>query len=697
MGDTTTLTRGEFFKITATSGAGLVLGFHLLGRHGLQAAEAAAVLEPNVWLSVAPSGEVTIIMHRAEMGQKIWTSLPMIVAEELGADWSKVTVKQGDMNPAYGGQNTGGSASIRTCYDKLRKAGATARAMLISAAAQTWDVSPASCDAGEGIVTLNGTNRTLTFGELAQKAAQQPVPEEVTLKAPKDYTIIGQDLRGKEVPAKVDGSAIFGYDYQMAGMLVATVARCPVFGGKVASYDEGSAKSVAKVRHVVKISSGVAVAADDTWGAIQGREALNITWDEGPNADLNSAGISKAFAAAAEKPGEVLLEAGDATGALASARKKLEAVYEVPYIDHAPMEPMNATAYVHDGVCEIWAPTQTPNSAHAVAMKITGLPAEQVMIHPLFIGGGFGRRLKTDFIEDAVEVSMALGVPVKVVWTRDEDIQHGHYRPASYHRVQGGLDRKKRLVAWTHRVSGPKNGSFAWAAGDLAYAIPNIHVDKVTSDIPVPAGAWRSVANTQIAYVNECFMDELAEAAKADPYEFRRALMKDKNPRLLNTLDLVAEHVGWGKRKRGRYWGIAAHASFSSYAATVVEVSKDRQGKVKIEKIVCAMDCGLAINPDGIRNQVEGGAIMALTAALYGKITLKDGRVEQSNYHNYPLVTMGETPVLEVVLVPSTERPTGVGEPSLPPLVPAVVNAIYAATGTRIRRLPISDSGVRMA
>ncbi len=697
MADNTTLTRGEFLKISATSGAGLILGFHLLGRNGLQAAETAGVFEPNVWLSVAPSGDVTIIMHRAEMGQKIWTSLPMIVAEELGADWSKVTVKQGDLNPAYGGQNTGGSASIRTCYDKLRKAGATARAMLISAAAQTWDVPPGSCRAAEGIVTHSATNRTLTYGELAQKAAGLPVPEEVTLKAPKDYTIIGQDLRGKEVPAKVNGSAIFGYDYTMPGMLVAMVARCPVFGGKVASYEEGSAKSVAKVRHVVEISSGVAVVADDTWAAIQGREALKVTWDEGPNADLSSADISKAFAAAAEKPGEVLLEEGDATVALASARKKLEAVYEVPYLDHASMEPMNATAHVHDGMCEVWAPTQFPNDDHEVAMKITGLPAEKVVVHPLFIGGAFGRRADTDFIEDAVEVSKALGVPVKVVWTRDEDVQHGHYRPASYHKMQGGLDKKKRLVAWTHRASGPENGSFAYAAADLAYGIPNIHVDKVTSDIPVPTGYWRSVANTQVAYVNECFMDELAEAAKEDPYEFRRALMKEKSPRLLKTLDLVAEKAGWGKRKRGRYRGIAAHASFNSYAATVVEVSKDRQGPVKIERIVCAMDCGLPINPDGIRNQVEGGSIMALTAAIYGKISLKNGRVEQSNYHNYQLVTMAETPVLEVVVVPSTERPTGVGEPSLPPLVPVVINAIYAATGIRIRRLPISDSEVRLA
>ena len=464
MAGTTTFTRGEFFKISATAGTGLVLGFHLLGKNGLQAAETAAVFDPNVWLAIAASGDVTIIMHRAEMGQKIWTSLPMIVAEELGADWSKVTVKQGDLNSAYGRQNTGGSASIRTCYDKLRKAGATAREMLVTAAAQTWNVSPGSCRAADGAVTHAATNRKLTFGELAGKAAQLPVPEEVTLKNPKDFTIIGKDLRGKEVPSKVNGQAIFGYDYTMPGMLVATVARCPVFGGKVASYDEASAKSVAGVRHVVQISSGVAVVADHTWAAMQGREALEVTWDEGPNAQLSSADISRAFAEAADQPGEVLRDDGDTQAALASARIKLEAVYEVPYIDHAPMEPMNGTAHVHNGVCEIWAPTQTPNSAQRVAMEITGLPAEKVIIHPLFIGGGFGRRLKTDFIEDAVEVSKALGVPVKVVWTRDEDIQHGHYRPASYHKLQGGLDRRKRLVAWTHRASGRAVGSFTGGA-----------------------------------------------------------------------------------------------------------------------------------------------------------------------------------------------------------------------------------------
>jgi len=391
MAEKAKISRGEFLKITATAGAGLVLGFHLPSKDGLKAAE-ATVFDPNVWLDINTSGEVTIVMHRAEMGQKIWTSLPQMVAEELAADWSLVQVKQGDHNPEiYGGQNTGGSASIRTTYDKLRKAGAVAREMLLQAAAKEWNVSPSTCRAQNGAVLHTATNRKLTYGELASAAAQLPVPEEVPLKDPKDYVLIGKDIRGKEVPAKVNGEAVFGYDFTMPGMLVAFIQRSPVFGGKVKSFADAAAKAVPGVRHVVEVSSGVAVVADDTWAAIQGRDVLEVEWDKGPNANLNSADIAKALVKAAAGPaGEVIREEGDAQGALKKARKKVEAVYEVPFIDHAPMEPMVATAHVHDGECEIWASTQTPNSAHEAAVRLTGLPEDKVRVHPLFLGGGRG-------------------------------------------------------------------------------------------------------------------------------------------------------------------------------------------------------------------------------------------------------------------------------------------------------------------
>jgi len=698
MATKTTLTRSEFIKVSTTAGTGLALAFCLPWWRGSDAAQTSGTFRPNVWVSIDTTGTVTITMHRSEMGQKIWTALPMIVAEELETDWSKVRVRQGDLNPVYGGQTTGGSASVRTSYDKLRKAGAVAREMLITAAAQTWNVPRSSCRAESGAVIHVPTNRKLTYGQLVETAALLPVPAEVPLKDPKEFKIIGRALKSLDAASKIDGSAIFGYDLKLPGMLTAVVARCPVFGGRVGSYDDSAARAVPGVRQVARISSGVAVVADDTWAALQGRKALKVTWDKGPNADLSSAGISRMLQAAAETPGTVLRSDGDAHQALTKAAKTLAAAYEVPYLDHAPMEPMNCTARVTQDECEIWAPTQSPGSAQQTGMGVTGLPAEAVKVHTLKMGGGFGRRLQWDYVQDAVEVARALDVPVKVIRTRDEDIQHGFYRPATYHKVQGGLDKSARPVVWTHRVSGPSDdwhGMITGGAPELAYAIPNVHVDYVMSDIPVPIGAWRSVAHTQNAFVNECFIDELATTAVKDPYEFRRGLLRE-HPRHRGVLDLVVEKAGWGKRlPGGRFQGLAVHFSYQSYAAIVSEVSLDRRGNLKIHKMVCAIDCGTVINPDGVRSQVEGGIVMGLTAALYGAITLEKGRVQQSNFHNYKLLTMREMPVVEAHIVPSTEPPTGVGEPPVPPTPPALVNAIYAATGKRIRRLPIDPEELR--
>ncbi|MFB0516337.1 MAG: xanthine dehydrogenase family protein molybdopterin-binding subunit, partial [Candidatus Neomarinimicrobiota bacterium] len=536
----------------------------------------------------------------------------------------------------------------------------------------------------------------LTYGQLVETAARLPIPEEVALKDPKDFKIIGKPLKSLDAASKVDGSAIYGYDFNLPGMLTAVVARCPVFGGEVTSYDASAAKAVTGVRQVTRISSGVAVVANDTWAALQGRKALKITWDEGPGANLNSEHISQMLKKAAQAPGKVLRDDGNAPAALNKAAQKLEAAYEGPYLDHATMEPMNCTARVRNSGCEIWVPTQNPAAAQEAAMEITGLPADAVKVHTLWIGGAFGRRHKDDFVRDAVEVAKTINAPVKVVRMRDEDIQHGGYRPATYHQLQGGLDREGQPVAWSHRISGPDSSvDITGGAVDLPYDIPNIHVDYVMSDIPVPTGYWRSVANSQNAFVNECFLDELAAAADKDPYELRRKLLKD-HPRHLGVLDLAAEKAGWGQHlPKGRYRGIAVHACFRSYAAIVAEISLDRQGNLKIHKMVCAIDCGTVINPDGVRAQAEGGIVLGLTAALYGAITLENGYVQQSNFHNYKLLTMREMPEVETYTVPSAEPPTGVGEPPLPPTPPALVNAIHAATGKRIRRLPIDPRELR--
>jgi isoquinoline 1-oxidoreductase beta subunit len=707
------ITRREFLEAAGVAGAGLVIGFHLpaTGRSGGGRAAVAAPFGPNAWLRIGADESVVVVVDRSEMGQGVTTSLPMLLAEELEADWSKVRIEfapadKAYINPMFGMQGTGGSTSVRAAYTPLRKAGAAAREMLISAAAQTWGVDKAQCRAERGAVLHPGSRRRpLTYGMLVAKAATLPVPQDPPLKDPKDWKILGTRVKRLDTPPKVDGSAQFGIDVKTPGLLVGLVARSPVFGGKVKSFDAAKAKAVPGVKHVVQISTGVAVVADGYWSAKKGRDALAVTWDEGPTANVSSASISQLFGQRAEQAGAVARHDGDAQGALPGAATKLDAVYELPFLAHATMEPMNCTAHVRPagGGVDIWAPTQFQTGAQGLGAGIGGVPPEKVRVHTTYLGGGFGRRFELDFIQEALETSKATGVPVKVIWSREDDTRHAQYRPANYHRMQAGVDASGRPVAWTHRIVAPsimarvfpdtvKNGLDGEAVEggvEMPYTVPNVHVDYALTDTGIPVGFWRSVNNSFNAFAVETFIDELANAAKKDPYEYRRDLL-GKAPRHLGVLNLAASKAGWGTpAAAGRSRGIAVYKSFDSYVAEVAEISVGSDGAPRVHRVVCAVDCGPVVNPDIVEAQMQGAIVYGLTAALWGEITIDQGRVQQSNFHDYRMLRLAEMPVVEVHIVPSTESQGGVGEPGTPPIAPAVCNAIFAATGKRIRKLPI--------
>ena len=701
--------RRAFLEVAGTVSAGLVIGFRIPDRHGV------APFAPNAWLRVDTDGTVTVTVDKSEMGEGNHTALAMIVAEELDADWSKVKVGALPENPAGWSRrmSTGGSTSVRTSWDILRKAGATGRAMLITAAAQTWGVEAADCRAQNGVVAH--ASHRLTYGELAQKAAAIPVPENPPLKDPKDFRLLGKRTHRLDTPSKVNGTAQYGIDVRVPGMLIATVERSPVFGGKVKSFDAARTKALPGVRHVVQLDgtpwtgvggawgvgteSGVAVVADTYWQAMQGRQALQITWDEGANASLGD--IPARLAVLAGQTGVQARKDGDVTAALAGAAKRIEQFYAVPFLHHATMEPMNCTAHVRADSCEVWAPTQNQSRAQEVAAEAAALPKEKVRIHTTLLGGGFGRRLESDFVAEAVTISKAVRAPVKVIWSREDDTKHGFYRPATYNRLTAGLDAQNNPVAWTHRIVAPpilvkfgplENGldrTLIDGAADVPYAFPNVFVDQVAADLPVPLGFWRSVGASQNAFVVESFMDELAVAAGRDPYEFRRELLQAK-PRHLRTLELAATKAGWGTPlPAGRGRGIALAEWAPTTCAEVAEVSVAPDGTVRVHRVVCAVDCGPVVNPDTIEAQMQGGVVFGLTAALYGEITIDKGRVQQSNFSDDRMLRMPEMPVVEVHIVPSTDAIGGIGEPSVPPIAPAVCNAIFAATGKRIRKLPI--------
>lgn len=689
-----TLSRREFLRSSGAAGAGLVVAVYLpvLARRGSRAVEPAAAFKPNAWIEIRPDGVVNIWTGRSEMGQGVRTAMPMIVAEELEADWGSVRVIQADADPAYGDQVTVGSRSVRSGWEPLRKAGAAAREMLVSAAALAWGVPREECRAENGRVIHRPTGRRLAYGELVSRAAALPVPADPPLKRRSEFRIVGTRIPRVDTPEKITGRAVFGIDVRLPGMVFAAVARCPVFGGRVRRFDPAPALAVPGVLRVMEISRGVAVVAENTWAAFRGKQALEIEWDEGATARWSSDGISRAFAEAAQRSGSVVRETGDVDAALAGAAHVVEAVYEAPYLAHACMEPMNCTAQVRGGRCEIWAPTQSPQGAQREAARVTGLPSSAITVHVTYLGGGFGRRGgPVDYVNEAVELAQKLDMPVQVVWTREDDIRNGLYRPATYNVMRAALDGRGVPVAWSHRLVGPAGGSFMITRGaeELIYPIPHFRLERVIQDPGIPIAPWRGVGPSQNGFVVEGFVDELAHAAGKDPYAFRRELVGG-HARLRRVLDLAAERAGWSTRPgAGRHRGIALWQFGETYLAEVAEVSVGGEGEPRVHRVVAVVDCGIVVHPDIVAAQIESSIVYGLTAALYGKITIERGRVVESNFHDYPMLRLAAMPEIEVHLVESDAEPGGIGEAGLPPIAPAVCNAIFAATGRRIRRLPI--------
>ena len=710
-------TRREFLKTAALSAAGLVIAFYVPpGRHFAQAAEATAPAAPplppaNAFLRIGSDDTVTVVLAHSEMGQGIWTSLPMLIAEELDADWSTVRVEHAPAAPVYahtafGAQLTGGSTTTWSEFDRYRQVGATARLLLVQAAAQRLGVSPDACRTEQGAVIAG--DKRLRFGELADDAAKLPMPATVALKDPADWRVIGRPTRRLDTPEKIDGRAVFGLDVKFDGLLTAVVARSPVFGGKVKSFDDSAAKAVPGVRKVVQVPTGVAVVADHFWAAQQGREALKIDWDLGAGATLDSAAILADLRRLAGTDGKLAASAGDAPGTLARSKQLVTAEYAVPYLAHAPMEPLNCTVRIGPDSCEIWTGTQAQTFEQMTAAAITGLKPEQVQIHTTFLGGGFGRRAvpSSDWVNEAVHVAKAAAAPVKTVWTREDDVRGGYYRPAFLHRVRVALGDDGLPAAWDHAMVGqsimtgtPFEGSFAKTGvdpssvegvADSPYlkAIANHRVQLHDYRAPVPVLWWRSVGHSHTAFVMESMIDELARASGVDPVAYRRRLLADQ-PRHLGVLNLAAEKAGWGSPPpAGRARGVAVHECFGSYVAQVAEVSL-ANGRIRVHRVVCAIDCGIAVNPATIEAQMESGIAFGLGAALESAITFADGRVQQSNFDDYRVLRLPAMPQVEVHIVPSRERPGGVGEPGTPPIAPAVANAVAALTGQRLRELPL--------
>ena len=731
MASLTSLDRRDFLKSGAAAGLVLLVGFRLPARTDdpAQAQEKPQVNPLNAWVRITPDNHVTLILGKSEMGQGVMTALPMILAEELCVDWKQVGIEQAPTNPKIYDHGTGGSGSVASSWLPLRQAGAAAREMMITAAAARWNVNRDTCVAQDGGVLHGARKNFLTYGELVADASKLPVTDlkTVPLKNANAFTIVGKGVTRVDVKEKVNGSAKFGIDSRMPGMQYAVIARCPVFGGKVKSFDATKVKGISGVRDVITIdpvakgafsAGGVVVVADSSWAAVQGRKALKIEWDEGPAKGESSESLHKQFLENTAKPGRVVRSDGDANAAFSEANKKVEATYEFPFAPHATMEPINCTVHIRPDGAEAWVPTQAPQWAQEVIAGVSGLPRESVVVHTTLMGGGFGRRYQADFVMEAAQVSKATGKPVMVLWTREDDMQHDFYRPASYHKMQGAFSPDGKLTCWKHFQTstsieavwggkgeeGAEKSEFATAAF-IPYQAPNFRVEYTLAHSAVPRAWWRSVEHSSSGFVVESFVDELATSAGVDPLDFRLRLIGDDriipdftNPkegkplntaRLKGVLKLAAEKGAWGSPlPQGVARGVAGYYSFETYTACVAEVSvKDRE--VKVHRIVYAVDCGRPVNPDGIRAQVESAAIYGLSAALYDAITIKEGRVEQSNFINYNVPRISETPKTEVYIMQSTEEPTGIGEPGLPVVTPAVCNALYKLTQKRVRRLPI--------
>ena len=731
--------RRQLLKAGGVAGGGLLFGFSLFGCTKQGSAPANDRKEPpsekavgqastamtneqpglahDAFIRIDREGIVTLIIHKVEMGQGTFTSLPQLLAEELGADLSKVKLEQAPANNSLyadallGGQVTGGSTSIRATYKPLREAGAKVRTVLVQAAAKNWNVEPGDLKVVGGTIRHEASNRQVHFGEVAEAASKLSFPAEVKLKDPAQFALVGKPVKRLDSPAKVNGAAQFGIDARLPNMGIAAVAASPVMGGKVAAVDEQKALAVKGVRQVLRIEGAVAVVADHFWAAKQGLAAAAPRFDDGANANVSTAGIVADMMKASQNTGAIATDKGDALKALdAGPGRRIDVVYEVPFLAHATMEPMNCTVDLKPDGCDIWVGTQVPALAQGAAAKLTGLPLEKVRVHNHYIGGGFGRRLEVDNVIQAVEFAKLAKGPLKIIWTREEDIQHDMYRPYYVDRMSARIDDKGMPVAWFHRVTGSsimsrfappmvKNGvdpDAVEAAADIQYSIPAIRVEYVRHEPPgLPTAFWRGVGPTHNVFVVESFIDELAYASKTDPVAFRRALLQ-KSPRTLAVLNLAAEKAGWGKplkpiagRKLGR--GISTQFAFGSYMAQVAEVSVGPDGDVRVHRVVCAVDCGQNVNPDTIVAQMEGGIVFGASAALWDEVTVEKGRVQQSNFSDYRVMRMPESPAVEVYIVNSHDDPGGIGEPGTAGIAPALANAVFAATGKRVRKLPIGE------
>jgi CO/xanthine dehydrogenase Mo-binding subunit len=700
------VSRRDFLSTSATATAGLVIAFHL----PLSGEAAASDFAPNAYVRIATDGKVTIVVARSEMGQGVRTSLPMILAEELDCDFSTIAIEQAGASTLFGDQTTGGSASVKTTWDPMRKAGAQARAVLVSAAAAQWKVPESACKTENGFVLHAATQRKASYGSLVAAASKLPVPAEPKLKTTAEFKLVGKRQPRIDTKSKVNGTAIFGIDFKMPGMKYAFLARAPKFGATVKNIDDSRSKAVPGVTHVAKISdAAVAVVGDSVWAALSGRRALKVTWDNGPNASLDSSDVSASLREAAKKKGVALYSSGDVTNA---AGKRVEAEFETPFLAHAPMEPGNCTAEFRGTACELWAPTQVPQDIRDSVAQALELKPENVKVNVTLMGGGFGRRLEHDYGVEAAQVSKAINLPVKVIWTREDDMKFSTYRPVSLHQVSATVGADGYPTSITQRIISPSISRQKGTKlddgidpdlkdeGSFLYPAPNVLLEYVDLDTPVPLGWMRSVYASQVGFASECFLDELASAAGIDPLEYRlRLLREDKEikfwdttwstARLRGVLKLAAEKAEWSKPlATGRYRGIAAHGCFGSYVAEVVEISMEGETP-KIHRVVVAIDCGQVVNPNILEQQMHSAVVFGITQALHGKITVEAGAVAQSNFGDYSLLRISDVPAIEAHFVASTEAPTGAGEPPVPPLAPALCNAIFAATKKRIRTMPI--------